>query len=54
MPPDSRGNYSEEEIQILSDSYSRIDVYRDGVKIIQNGELIPGAIKQAEKGKEKK
>ena len=35
--PDKYGNYSEEEIILLSESYSKIDVYRDGIRIIKDG-----------------
>lgn len=35
--PDRFGNYSEEEKRIISESYARIDVYRNGKRIIHNG-----------------
>jgi len=38
--PDKNGNYSEEEIKIISESYSKIDVYRDGIRIIKDGEKV--------------
>ncbi len=42
--PDRNGNYSEEEKKILSESYSKIDVWRDGRKIIENGVIIDDEI----------
>ena len=38
--PDKYGNYSEEEMRILSESYSKIDVYRDGIRIVRDGKIV--------------
>ena len=47
--PDKNGNYTEEEKKILSESYSKIDVWRDGKKIIENGVIIDNKIKSTYK-----
>lgn len=43
--PDKNGNYSEEEKRVISESYSKIDVWRDGKKIIEDGVIIDDKIK---------
>ena len=43
--PDKNGNYSEEEKKKLSESYSKIDVWRDGKKITEDGVIIDDKIK---------
>lgn len=43
--PDKNGNYSEDEKKKLSESYSKIGVWRDGKKIIEDGGIIDDKIK---------
>lgn len=43
--PDKYGNYSEEEKREISESYSKIDVYRDGIRIIKDGVKVEDKIK---------
>ena len=50
--PDEKGNYSDEEKKKLSESYSKIDVYRDGKKIIEDGEIIDDKIKSTHRIRE--
>ncbi len=37
--PDKNGNYTEEEKRIISESYTRIDIYRNRKRIIHNGKI---------------
>jgi len=50
--PKNNGNYSEEEKRLLSESYSKIDVYRDGIRIIKDGEKVDYKINSSHKIRE--
>lgn len=47
--PDKHGNYSEEEMRLLSESYSKINMWRKEKKIIENDVLINDIIKSTRK-----
>ena len=44
---DKYANYSEEEMRLLSESYSKINVWRDGKKIVESGVIIDDKLKSA-------
>jgi hypothetical protein len=50
--PDKNGNYSEEEMRLLSESYSKIDVYRDWIRIIKDGKKVDYKINSSHKIRE--